>query len=151
MRKCKYTGENKYLVEIEDKVDDETLERLRLEEEVAAATGELPDDFAGFSLHMGGVLPPDTDEAQTGGPGNNENVKVKLETFPAIEEGMLAQRIKKYKDHAINRKQKFKTASEKLRDEKSSGHELLSSKRAMLPGDSYVIPFWVYRMSYIYV
>ncbi|CAE7940910.1 nipblb, partial [Symbiodinium necroappetens] len=92
--KCKYTDQNKYLVEVEDRVDDETLESLRIIEECQAAAGELPDDFQGFSLVHGKSFDPEGDECGQ----QKEEGKIKLETFPEIVANQLPQRIKKYKD-----------------------------------------------------
>ena len=109
-----------FLVEIEDRVDDETLESLRLQEEVQAAAGELPEDFQGFSLHMAESL------GLEDAPGPKlDDAKTKLESFPAIELNRLPERVKKYKDHALARKSKFNSTADRLREEGSKGHENL--------------------------
>ena len=119
-RKCKYTNFDKFLVEVEDKVDDESLESLRIAEELQAAAGELPNDFQGFSLHMSESLGLEDQ------PGSKaEEAKTKLESFPAIELNRLAERVKKYKDHALGRKSKYNTAADRLREEGATGHEIL--------------------------
>ncbi|CAE7842536.1 nipblb, partial [Symbiodinium microadriaticum] len=71
--RCKYTEQNKYLVEVEDRVDDETLESLRIIEECQAAAGELPDDFNGFSLVHGKQFDPERDDT---GPAKEEPTKI---------------------------------------------------------------------------
>ncbi|CAE7853777.1 ADO2, partial [Symbiodinium necroappetens] len=118
--RCKYTNAEKYLVEVEDKVDDESFESLRLQEEVQAAAGELPDDFQGFSLHLAQSMGLDDAPAS-----KSDEPKVKLESFPAIELSRLAERVKKFKDHALQRKSKYNTTAERLRLEGSKGHENL--------------------------
>ena len=120
LRRCKYTNVEKYLVEVEDKVDDESFESLRLQEEVQAAAGELPDDFQGFSLHLAQSMGLDDAPASKA-----DESKVKLESFPAIELSRLAERVKKFKDHALQRKSKYNTTAERLRLEGSKGHENL--------------------------
>ena len=114
-RKCKYTGECKYLVELEDTVDDEMLLRLKLEEELSAINGDgLGDGFA-FNLHeAAGIEAP-----------LEEDPKVKLTEFPEVIEDQLGLRIKKYKDAAIKRKGSFKTTEDRLMTEGSTGHEHL--------------------------
>ena len=122
-RKCKYTEHNKFLVEVEDRVDDETLESLRIIEECQAAAGELPKDIQGFSLAHGKSFDPEADEYV---PPKDES-KIKLDTFPEIVAAQLPQRIKKYKDAALSRKQRYNGTSERLQTEKSTGHESFGS------------------------
>ena len=106
-------------MEVEDRVDDETLESLRLIEECQAAAGELPDDFQGFSLSQAKAFDPEDDAPQQ----REDSGKTKLEAFPETIANQLQQRVKKYKDAAIARKQRFNAASERLVVEKASGHE----------------------------
>lgn len=125
-------------MEVEDKVDDESLESLRLAEETQAAAGELPSDFQGFSLHLSESLGLEDQ------PGPKpEEPKSKLESFPAIEMNRLSERVKKYKDHALARKSKFNTSADRLRDEGATGHETLigNGKLAFVNGSPWhVLP-----------
>ena len=110
-------------MEVEDRVDDESLESLRLAEEVQAAAGELPGDFQGFSLDMSASL--GLDDAEGPVPGKPEEAKTKLATFPEIELSRLSERVKKYKDHGLTRKGKYNMAAERLKEEGCIGHESL--------------------------
>lgn len=115
---------DKYLVEVEDRVDDESLQSLRLQEEVQAAAGELPDDFAGFSLHLAQHMGLDDS------PGSKpDDAKTKLDCYPPMELSRLSERVKKYKDHALTRKTKYNNTADKLRDEGCKGHESLCLQR----------------------
>ena len=118
IRKCKYTGELKYLVELEDRVDDEILMRLRLEEELAAINGDGLEGSFDFNLHHPDALDSPPEEE---GPSAK-----KLPEFPDIlDDALLMARVKKYKDAALKRKGTYKIAEEKLKDEGSKGHESL--------------------------
>ena len=128
IRRCKYTSAEKFLVEVEDRVDDESLESLRIQEEVQAAAGELPDNFEGFSLDMSASLGLD-DGVDGPGSGKPEEAKAKLPTFPEIELSRLSERVKKYKDHGLSRKGKFNAAADRLKEEGCTGHETLNCNR----------------------
>ncbi|CAE7851871.1 unnamed protein product [Symbiodinium microadriaticum] len=99
-KRCKYTNELKFLVELEDRVDDELLVRLKLEEEMSAINGDYTDDCFAFGIA--------TEEGDEPGAGKEGNKKVVLEEWPEIIEDNLILRVKKYKDHAVKRKSTFK-------------------------------------------
>ena len=117
-RRCKYTNELKFLVELEDRVDDELLVRLKLEEEMSAINGDYTDDCFAFGIA--------TEEGDEPGAGKEGNKKVVLEEWPEIIEDNLILRVKKYKDHAVKRKSTFKATEDRLSEEKCTGQERLA-------------------------
>ena len=125
VRRCKYTGEQKFLVELEDRVDDEMLLRLRLEEELAAISGNgFEDDFA-FSLHEPSAteIPAEEDAGS----------KLKLPEFPEITQDLatLGARVKKFKDAAIKRRGIYTSVEDRLKEDQSQGHEMLGCRSAV--------------------
>ncbi|OLQ03544.1 hypothetical protein AK812_SmicGene13477 [Symbiodinium microadriaticum] len=119
-KRCKYTSEEKFLVELEDKVDDELMTRLKLEEEMSAICGDFKDDDPVFAFNLAAALEDDDQGLPASGAGSK---KVVLEEWPEILEDNLGLRIKKFKDHAVKRKGVFKTTEDRLLEEKCAGHE----------------------------
>ncbi|CAE7387926.1 unnamed protein product, partial [Symbiodinium microadriaticum] len=121
-KRCKYTNEEKFLVELEDKVDDELMTRLKLEEEMSAISGDLKDDDPVFAFNLPAALEDDDQGLPASSAGSK---KVVLEEWPEILEDNLSLRIKKFNDHAVKRKGVFKHTEERLLEEKCAGHEKL--------------------------
>ncbi|CAE7623389.1 unnamed protein product [Symbiodinium sp. CCMP2592] len=116
-KRCKYSAELKFLVELEDRVDDEVLLRLKLEEELAAISGNGFEDGFAFSLHEPNAteMPPE-DEAAS---------KLKLPEFPEITQDVatLGARVKKFKDAALKRRGVYTSVEGRLKEDESKGHE----------------------------
>ncbi|CAE7791649.1 unnamed protein product [Symbiodinium sp. CCMP2592] len=116
-KRCKYSAELKFLVELEDRVDDEVLLRLKLEEELAAISGNGFEDGFAFSLHEPNAteMPPE-DEAAS---------KLKLPEFPEITQDVatLGARVKKFKDAALKRRGVYTSVEDRLKEDESKGHE----------------------------
>ena len=107
-------------MEIRDEVDDETLNRLRLEEELEAVNTPMNlEEFEKWNMDAPGA---DVDLALQG-EDDEKTKKAKLAEFPELIQGRLKDCVKKYKDAALKRKQAYSAASTRLKDDQSTGYE----------------------------
>ncbi|CAE7244150.1 unnamed protein product, partial [Symbiodinium necroappetens] len=129
-KRCKYTGELKFLVELEDRVDDEMLMRLRLEEEMAAIAGNGFEDSFAFNLHQAEAVEAPLEE--------DASQKLRLPEFPEITQDVatLGAGVKKFKDAALKRRGIYKSVEDRLKEDKSTGHESWELQRIARAADS---------------
>ena len=103
-------------MEIKDEVDDQLLNRLRLEEELSAVNGDV--DFSDWAVDLVGAGPVVVDELE-------EGKRAKLSEYPEIDPDRLKECVKKYKDAGLKRRQMLSQTEKRLKDEESQGHETL--------------------------
>ena len=118
-KKCLYSGDVKYLVLVDDKVEAGA-SRQRLLEQEMAESGIWDTDF-----QLGDLINLD-DESEGKGGSEQKEEKKRLPDFPVLEGSeTLQEYLGQYKKACLNKKAALKAVKDKLLKDQAKGHESL--------------------------
>ena len=119
-KKCLYSGDLKYLVLVDDKVEAGDSRQRELEQEMAQS-GIWDTDF-----QLGDLINLD-DESEGKGGGEHKEEKKRLPDFPVLEGSeTLQEYLGQYKKACLNKKAALKAVKDKLLKDQAKGHESLA-------------------------